>query len=237
MRLYVALLVAIGFAISCKKPLKSKPGIFYAAAIMIDVVYMAATYGFVGGWVKDISFLVVQKSTLAVALFIVVMFIGTFPAGSRPRSYLMPIRAGLSIIATFLALGHICAYAGSYLYRIPSGFESAPASLKLSLVTALVLFVLIVVLGVTSFNFVKRKMSGTRWKSIQRWAYLFYGFVYLHLALMLAPSALAGSRTAIGGMIAYTIIFGSYAVARILRYRIDHRAGLPVDLGDNRFKG
>ncbi|MFQ8866773.1 MAG: hypothetical protein ACLR67_00475 [Eggerthella lenta] len=56
------------------------------------------------------------------------------------------------------------------------------------------LLVLLLVLGVTSFGFVKKHMRTESWKRLQRWAYVFFGLVYVHLMLMLAPAASRGGR-------------------------------------------
>ena len=82
---------------------------------------------------------------------------------------------------------------------------------------ALGLLVLLLVLGVTSFQGVKRRMSADRWKAVQKWAYPFFGLVYVHLSLMLAPSALGGGASAQESLAVYTAVFGVYAVARIYR--------------------
>lgn len=89
---------------------------------------------------------------------------------------------------------------------------------------ALVLFALLLVLGATSFRFVRDRMSPGLWKKVQRWAYVFCGLVYVHLALMLAPAALtdtAGIFSAASGSVSrlavYTCVFGSYLVLRVYR--------------------
>ena len=66
-----------------------------------------------------------------------------------------------------------------------------------ALVVALALLVLLLVLGVTSFGFVERRMRTESWKRLQRWAYVFFGLVYVHLMLMLAPAASRGGEAAV----------------------------------------
>ena len=76
-----------------------------------------------------------------------------------------------------------------------------------ALVVALALLVLLLVLGVTSFAFVKRRMRTDSWKRLQRWAYVFFGLVYVHLMLMLAPAASQGGEAAVASVVVYTVIF------------------------------
>ena len=77
--------------------------------------------------------------------------------------------------------------------------------------------VLLVVLGVTSFNSVKARMSKQIWVKVQKWAYVFFGLTYVHVLAMLLPSALGGGAAAVQSVAAYTVVFGAYAVLRVAR--------------------
>ena len=161
-----------------RTPLKRWPVVFYALAIVLDVLFVMGSFVRLPGPLNDVLFLLVHKCTLATALFIVVLYIGVFS------------RDGLAV----------------------------------ALVIALVLFVLLLVLGVTSFNVVKKRMPKETWKRIQWWAYPFFGLVYVHLMLMLLPAALRGGEAALMSVVVYTVLFGAYAVLRIARALKDRRA-------------
>ena len=111
------------------------------------------------------------------------------------------------------------------------------ANVLSALVVALALLVLLLVLGVTSFGFVKKHMRTESWKRLQRWAYVFFGLVYVHLMLMLAPAASRGGEAALVTVAVYTVVFGAYAVLRVRRALVDRRvvavvgvsAAAPVD--------
>lgn len=235
MNLLIALVAVIAFSFLFRGPLKAHPGIFYAIACLFVVLFIFSSFSTVPPFVKTVSFVLMQKATVSVAFFVVVMYIGALPRQWAVRRMLMPIRAELSILACIFCAGHIAVYLATYVPATINGIGTASTAVTLALVVALVLFVLILVLGVTSFRAVKKRMSAKTWKIIQRWAYVFYGFIYVHLMLMLAPAALRGGAAAITSAIVYTIIFGGYAVARIARYVIDKRAMEKVDLGDNEF--
>ena len=98
-----------------------------------------------------------------------------------------------------------------------------------ALMLALVLFALLLVLGVTSFNAVKRRMRADTWKRVQLLAYPFFGLVYVHLLLMLLPSALQGGAAAQASVAAYTAVFGTYAVLRVTRALLDRRMAASVE--------
>ena len=203
-----------------RNPIKACPVAFYALAVIVDVVFMA--HGIVElprpMWLA--LFTLIQKCTLSLAMFIVVMYIGCFSKDSKLTLWLRPIRAELSIIAWLLSLGHMAVYLASYLPRIMGG---GPFSLNImsAFVLALVLFVLLIILGVTSFNFVKKKMDPHGWKKIQKLAYPFFMLTYAHLLLMLLPSALRGGQAAAVTVGVYSVVFIGYAVLRIRRAMID----------------
>lgn len=194
----------------------------YALAFVLVVLYVAGVQGFLPTALRQGVFFLLQKGTLAVALFAVVMLIGVLPLDSKMRRYIAPIRAELSIIACILACGHMAAYAMSYVPRVLSSGAIAPL-VAAGLVAALALAVLLVVLGATSFNAVKARMSKQSWVRLQKWAYAFYALIYVHVLAMLLPSALAGGAAAAQAVAVYTLVFGAYAVLRVFRVLQDRR--------------
>ncbi|WP_080801202.1 ferric reductase-like transmembrane domain-containing protein [Arabiibacter massiliensis] len=219
MKLVLVLLGAVAFAFACKRPIKACPLAFYALAIVLDVAFVVGTYVGLPPLVYDILFLTLHKCTLATALFAVVMYIGVFQRDSRVATYLRPIRAELSIIAWLLSLGHMAFYLSSYLTSLSSGLPQT--NVAVSLGVALALLALLVVLGVTSFNVVKKRMAKETWKRVQKLAYPFWALVYVHLLLLLLPSALLGGAPAQTGVAVYSVVFLGYAVLRVRRAVID----------------
>ena len=212
----IILAVTIVGCFALRNPLKALPVAFYAAAIAIDVVYV---YGVFFGLPRAIwspLFVLIQKCELSLALFVVVMFIGCLNRDGRAYHWLKPVRSELSIVAWFLSLGHMAVYLESYLPRLLGGGEIG-GNVMGAFVLAVVLLVLLVVLGVTSFAFVKRQMSTASWKKVQKLAYPFFGLVYVHLLLMLLPSALHGGLAAQASVVVYSVVFVGYALCRVGR--------------------
>lgn len=201
-----------------KPAIKKVPVAWYVSAGILMVLYVAGLQGWLPlpAPVRSVLFLLLQKGTLAVALFAVVMFIGALPRDSGPRKHLMPIRAELSIIACILVCGHIVAYCLSYVPRM-MGAGGVNPFVAVGLAVAAAITVLLVVLGVTSFNSVKARMSKQIWVKVQKWAYVFFGLTYVHVLAMLLPSALGGGAAAVQSVAAYTVVFGAYAVLRVAR--------------------
>lgn len=202
------------------------PWVLYAAALALDAAYVAADGLGAPFWLWQPLFLLVQKCYLSLALFVVVMYIGCFARTSRTALWLRPVRAELSIAACLLAAGHMAAYLGTYVSMTVAG--SAKGNVAVAFAVAVALLVLLLVLGVTSVQRVKRAMATERWAAVQKAAYVFFGLVYVHLALMLAPAAVRGGTSAQESLAVYTAVFGVYAVARISRALADRREAAEV---------
>ena len=197
--LVLACTVAACFAL--RNPLKACPMAFYAAALLVDVAFVAGTFWGMPRDAWSVFFVLIQKCLLPLALFVVVMYIGVLDRGSRACMWLKPVRAELSIVAWLLSLGHVAA----------------------SFAVAVVLLALLAVLGVTSFNLVKRRMRTETWKKVQKLAYPFFLLTYVHLLLMLAPSALHGGVAATTSVAVYSIVFAAYVVLRLVRAAKERR--------------
>ncbi|WP_165248804.1 ferric reductase-like transmembrane domain-containing protein [Adlercreutzia sp. ZJ141] len=219
----LACTVAACFAL--RNPIKKWPMLFYALAVIIDLVYVVGSFYELPRAVWIVLFTLIQKCTLSLAIFIVVMYVGVFAKGSKPYMWLKGIRAELSIIAWILSLGHMVVYLMSYVPRIFGG-GIIKGNVMFAFVLAVVLFVLLIVLGVTSFNFVKKRMDNDSWVKLQKLAYLFYALVYIHLLAMLLPAALHGGIQAGITTGVYSVVFIAYAVLRVYRALADRRAGI-----------
>ena len=222
MAFLITLACAVVLVIALKPAIKKAPIVWYAIAVVLVVLYLAGTQGLLPAAIKGAVFLLLQKGMLAMALFAIVMYIGVLPVDSKPRTYLTPIRSELSIIACILIFGHMAAYAMSYVPRILSGGVIV-SFVAVGLGVAAVLTVLWAVLGVTSFGGVKACIAAQTWTRIQRWAYVFYALMYVHVLARLLPSALAGGASATQSVVVYTVVFAVYAVARIARAAVDRK--------------
>lgn len=224
MKFLIVLVCTIVFILIFKPLIKRYAVAFYGIALLLDILFVVGRFVTLPGVVNDLVFLSMQKCTLALAFFVVVMYIGIFPKGSKPRNYLMPIRKELSIIACLLTFGHMIMYLMSYAPRMMNNFLGMNISVVASLIISIILLILLVVLGVTSLDVVKKRMSAQGWKRLQRFAYLFFMLVYVHLLLLLLPPALQGGEAAQMSVGVYSVIFIVYAVARIAAGIIEYRS-------------
>ena len=218
MRFIVALVLSFALIWACAKPLKKYPVPFYLGAIALVALYCWGTSVGVRGDAWSLFQPLMQRCALAFLLFSIVMFVGVLSEKSALRTRLMPIRRQLSILACIFAVGHIVFYGASYIPRISSAFTG---NLAFSLGLAALITALMTVLCVTSFQIVKHGMSAAAWKRVQRLAYPFYLLIYVHLALLLMPSALAGNQVAVISIVVYSAIVGAYAVLRVAKALAD----------------
>ena len=219
----LVLLATVAACFALRNPLKACPLAFYLLAAAVDVAFVAGSTLGMPREVWTAFFVLIQKCLLPLALFVVVMYIAVLPRESRACAWLKPVRAELSIVAWILSLGHMAVYLMSYLPRIVAG-GAFNGNVMVSFVVAVVLLALLLLLGVTSFQFVKRRMHTETWKKVQRLAYPFFALTYVHLLLMLAPSALHGGIAAGTSVAVYSVVFIGYFVLRPVRAVLDRRA-------------
>lgn len=225
----IVLIVAAAASVLLRHPLHKAPVAFYILAVALDAAYIVGIEGLLPRVVMGPLTLLMGKCVLSLALFVVVMYIGVFAKGSKAHQWLKPVRSELSIIACILACGHMAVYLASYAPRLGTAMGVNVLS---ALAVAVALLVLLLVLGVTSFGFVKKRMRTESWKRLQRWAYVFFGLVYVHLMLMLVPAASRGGEAAVTSVAVYTVVFGAYAVLRVRRAFVDRRAVAAVGAPD-----
>lgn len=207
-----------------RKPLHRSPFLFYAVAVAVDLVGLFGVSSGLPRTVWRLLFELQREALLPLALFSVVMFIGCFRKDSPVGRSLLPVRGELSIIAWILSLEHVVVYMKAYLPRV-LGASAVPTSVLGGFAIAVVLLALLLVLGVTSFKLVRRAMPSKLWKAVQRLSYPFFALVFVHVLLMLAPSAVNGGAAAQVSVLVYVALFGLYVALRAARYVADCRDG------------
>lgn len=221
MRFLLALVVSFILVVACAKPLRKHPIPFYIGAVALVGLYIWGMQTGIRGEAWSVFQPLMQRCALAFMLFSVVMFVGVLGDKNPLRTRLMPIRRQLSILACIFAVGHIVFYASSYVPRLSNAFSD---NLAFSLGLATLITALMAVLWVTSAQAVKHSLKAATWKTIQRLAYPFYLLTYVHLALLLMPSAMVGNQVAVISIIVYSVVVGAYVILRVGRALGDRAA-------------
>lgn len=134
--LFLTILAAIGVALAIRNPLQAHPFPFYAVALVADALTLWG--GPLLGLATDGSPLwaafygLMRRGIPAFALFTVVMFVGCLKNGSRPKRWLAPVCAELSILACVLSVPHIVFYLQTY-NRIMFGGIGQPTQITVRL--------------------------------------------------------------------------------------------------------
>ncbi len=220
----IALVVSAIVVFPLGKPLRKHPSVFYAVAAVFVVLYVWALW--TGANLAPVRALtaVLQKGYVASILLAVVMFTGCLDEGSKLRRKLQPIRGELSILSFIFILGHLAAYAPSYLRRIDVLF-STRSNIAFSLTVALVLTALFLVLTVTSVRALHKRMSPKAWKGLQRFSYLMVVLLIVHVGFVLGRSAIADPTSqAMFSLVVYLVVVVLYAVLRIRKALRDKKS-------------
>ncbi|MCI6057303.1 hypothetical protein [Anaerotignum sp.] len=213
----VSIILTLLFAFGCNTAIRKHAGSFYILAALIvlfEVIYYET--GLVDTtpeWITSYIINPFKRGALSTAMFIVVMYMGALNAKKPAISKLMGIRGELSIIACILTLGHNIVY-GRHIFvnLFTNPAEMKPQALIASIIS-IIMIAIMLPLMLTSFAAVRKRMSLAAWKSLQRWAYVFFALIYAHVMVLFLPKF---SEKYLD-IIAYTFIFGAYAVLRVTK--------------------
>ena len=237
MNLLLALLFSLVNIFLAEQNIRKHPAIWYCSAFVLSLLSTMLPNS-APGWLQSILSSFIGHGTLATALFILVMYARILPPKSRAFRTLMSLRAPLAIMASFMILIHNRTYFVYYHEnaRLRNISMTKPEIAAAACTTLMIL--LLIPLTITSFTFVRKKMKGTTWKKLQRLSYVFYGLIYIHVALVFGLQISRGNNRYQLELAIYTAIFGYYLVSRVALYlknakkinasNILHKIGLPV---------
>ena len=215
MKLLLSLLIGLLMVLCLEKAIKRHPRSFYFGALLLavfSVCYYALKWdSFFPDWVSKLILDPVIRGSFPTALFILVMYAGALPLRFPIVQKLMRLRAELSIFACIVTLGHNVTYGSVYFRAMAIGFRDVSIQHAVATLITVLLLMIMLPLFVTSFPSVRRRIQPMRWKRLQRWAYLFYGGIYLHVASLYIFDL---KRKSIE-FASYTLVWGLYAILRI----------------------
>ncbi|MFI3331599.1 MAG: ferric reductase-like transmembrane domain-containing protein [Rikenellaceae bacterium] len=143
-------------------------------------------------------------------VLVLIMYMGAFSPKNKSIGKLMSIRKELSIIVGFPLLAHALMrvfskfpegwrfFFNNEVYmespRVTSAVGSALTSF--AFVLGLVMFILFLVLWITSFDSVHKKLGAKRWKAVQKWSYGLYAMLFIHAMCLQAGGYISDSARA-----------------------------------------
>lgn len=227
----ISLVIVAAFVYFCGEALKKHPYGFYigaavlsAAAFTADVMCHGST---ASAFAKKNIIGIMTKGSLGTAMFVAVMYAGALPDRTGVKKRLMRIRGELSITAAVIVLCHNITYGRTYFRLLFTDSTAMPLTQRIAAVISLLLIVLLIVLTVTSFPSVRKKMNSRSWKKLQRSAYVFYALTYVHIMLISVPYARSGLIASRINVVVYSIVFMVYAAMRLTKCIYRHRSSAP----------
>ena len=217
MLLVISLIIVSLFIYFLKDSLKKHAGIYYIGAAVISIAVFLIGFLPMPLFVKNNILGIFAKGSLGTAMFVAVMYAGALPKGSKLIAPLMKIRGELSITAAILVLCHNFTYGMTYFKMLFIKPAVLSATQLTAAIISIILITIMLVLTVTSFQAVRKKMKAKKWKQLQRTAYVFYGLMYVHIMLINIPYARLGLGTYIANVVIYSIVFLGYAAMRIAK--------------------
>ena len=217
MLLVISLIIVSLFIYFLKDSLKKHAGIYYIGAAVISIAAFLIGFLPMPLFVKNNVLGIFAKGSLGTAMFVAVMYAGALPKGSKLIAPLMKIRGELSITAAILVLCHNFTYGMTYFKMLFIKPAALSATQLTAAIISIILITIMLVLTVTSFQAVRKKMKAKKWKQLQRTAYIFYGLMYVHIMLINIPYARLGLGTYIANVVIYSIVFLGYAAMRIAK--------------------
>ena len=215
MLLIISLIIVALFIYFLKDSLKKYANIFYIGVAVISIAVFLLEFLSMPLFVKNNILGIFAKGSLGTAMFVAVIYAGALPKGSKLIAPLMKIRGELSITAAILVLCHNFTYGMTYFRMLFTKTSLLSATQLAAAVISLVLIAIMIVLTVTSFPSVRKKMQAKKWKQLQRTAYVFYGLMYVHIMLINIPYARLGLGMYVANVVIYSIVFLGYAAMRI----------------------
>ncbi|MDL2310179.1 ferric reductase-like transmembrane domain-containing protein [Parabacteroides sp. OttesenSCG-928-B22] len=179
----------------------------------------------------------IHMASLGHPLLIIIMYMGALDVKNPYVKRLMSIRKEISILSGFPILTHSWIRvmnnfpkALKYFTDHSAFMENPRVTSELGagitntvLVLGIVMLVLFLILWITSFDVVHKRLGGIRWKKIQRWSYVLYALLFIHaMGLQVGRMVSSAADITVKQWISVSsllLIYGSYLILRVRKAR------------------
>lgn len=208
--LITSFFITLGLVVLLSKSIKKKTYIYY---ILFSIPTLIAIVQYVSQLVGhnldiykmtilgEVMRMNIYMLPLGLPLLLIIMFAGAL----NPKSYLgrklLSIRKELSILSGFPVLTHALfrvsftfPHSFSNLFLIEAPLPSGRIFAELGYQIGIFMTIIYVVLWVTSFRSVRRRLAPGRWKKIHKWSYVLYFLILVH-SILLNLGWIFGGRT------------------------------------------
>lgn len=165
----------------------------YFNVLVVATLALSIASMFVSNEVLDLF----SDGFVGLAFFIIVMYAGAFKKGSTLNKKLRAVRKEYSILGFVTLLPHALLFLYEYVFN----------GLNVEWF-GIIAFVVMIPLFVTSFTYVKKQMDIKKWFQLQRYAYVAYLTIYLHLMFIGQDEH----------KMIYTVVFVVYTGLKVFNY-------------------
>ncbi|MDR1161024.1 MAG: ferric reductase-like transmembrane domain-containing protein, partial [Tannerellaceae bacterium] len=136
----------------------------------------------------------IHMGTFGHPLLIIIMYMGALDPKIPGVKKLLSIRKELSIISGFPVLAHslirvtgsipnsftFFANRADYMAHTKVASEWGAGISSASFLLGIIMLLIFIPLWVTSFDWVRKRMSKVKWRKLQKWAYVLYATLFIH---------------------------------------------------------
>jgi DMSO/TMAO reductase YedYZ heme-binding membrane subunit len=146
-----------------------------------------------------------NQGFLGFSFFYVVMIIGLLNKESKIYKRLFKVRPELSILGFILLSPHAIFY---LMERIMTNYIPDTRIVSLSFLIGVLAYLIMIPLFVTSFKIIENKAQFFKWKKLQRFAYIVYLAIFIHLIFV----------AEMPNLVIYLILFIPYIIFKPIRF-------------------
>jgi len=192
------------FFILLSKSIKKHATIYYIAFSLPFLLYIITFFGGLMGFEMPNLIIIpvlgeilrdyIHVAALGHPILVIIMYVGALDPKIPAVKKLLSIRKEISIISGFPILMHslvrvVNNLPGSikfftnkawYMENTPVVSELGAGISSFSFILGIVLIIIFIPLWVTSFDSVRKRLGGVKWKKLQRWSYVLYALMFFH---------------------------------------------------------
>lgn len=217
MSFFASLVLVLLFALGLNTSVSRHSLVWYGIAIIFLIFewffYSLGLWHSFPDWFSYQIMNLFVKNSFSTAFFTLVMYAGILKSSWTVTQKIKKIRGELAILGCYFSLGHNLIYGKYYFVNLFINHTVLETHEAIATLVSLVMVVMMLVLMLTSFQWVRRKMNPSTWKRIQRMAYPFFALLYIHVIVLFIPKA----HERWFSIITYTIVFVGYFVVKLTK--------------------
>lgn len=231
--LFLLTLIFVGFiSVTLSKVDMKKLAIpIYIISLLLNIISIYLSfYVNIENNIYELFIKIMKQGLIGMAFLVIIMMIGAMPK-SKTVIGLFKIRGELSILAVIFMLNHFVYYMIKIIQSLPNWSNLTKQALLINMsvsVLSIWAWIICIPLFITSFRCIRKQMDPKSWKNLQRYAYIMYALVYVHIvfAFLSKPNPFNYGID----LLIYSLIFLVYFILRFGKYIKKKRSGIKLRL-------